>query len=206
MIGDVVQTRNIQSLNLTRLAQEFLLAPVLLLGAAVQIGEVNHHLLAVTDLEHIDKVRERLRIVGARTAADDDVLQSGAVLGIDRHAAEIQHVQNVGERQLILQGKADHVKLAQCIAALQSVERNAGVPHLVLHIQPRRKHALTPDIRLVVEQSVENPAAQMRHTDLIGVGEAQGKAEKDLVLLLDHRTPFAADIAGRLLHTGQNTF
>ena len=110
VILDFVQRRYIHALDLCCCNQKFLLRPAFALGLAVQIGKLQHDLLAVADHEQVNKVSERLRIVGTRTAAGYNMLEFGAVLCQHRNTAEIQHIQNVGKRQLILQRKSDNIR------------------------------------------------------------------------------------------------
>ena len=71
-------------------------------GLAVQICKLQHDLLAVPDHEQIDEVGQRFRVVCAGAAASDKVLEFGTVLSQHRYTAHIEHIQNVGKRQLIL--------------------------------------------------------------------------------------------------------
>lgn len=68
------------------------------------------------------------------------------------------------------------------------------------------EHSLTPDALQFIHQAIENPYPQIGHTDLIGVGKTEGKADIHLVLILLHRVVFAAHIAAGLLHVQQNLF
>ena len=98
VVLDLVQRRNIHALDLCCRNQKFLLGPAFALCFAVQVGELQHDLLAVADHEQVNEVSERLRIVSTRTAAGYNMLEFGAVLCQHRNTAEIQHVQNVGKR------------------------------------------------------------------------------------------------------------
>ena len=134
------------------------------------------------------------------------MFKAGSVLRQNRNAAEIQHIQNVGKRQFVLQRKRNNVKFRQRVAAFQTVKRNAGRTHLGLHVNPRRTDALAPDALLVIEQTVKNTRAKVRHSDLVGIREAERKPEIYIFLILHPRAPLAADIACRLLYTGQDGF
>ncbi len=206
MVGHVVKGRDIHALDVTGAAQEFVLAPSLALCLTIQVGKLQHNLLAVTDLKGVDKRCERLRIVRARTAADDEVFQTPALGGAHGNAAQLEHIENIGKGQFILQRKAEDVQLRNAVSALQSIERNARAAHFLLHINPRRKDTLAPDAVLCIEQTVQNPAAEMRHADLVGIGKAHAEAQVDAVRVLDNTAPFAADIAGRLLHARKYSF
>ena len=92
VVVHLVQARHIHTWNIRRCTQELRLAPALAHRFAVQIGQLQHDFLAVTDHEQINEIRKRLRIVGTRTAGNDQIFQSGALLCKQRHTTEIQHI------------------------------------------------------------------------------------------------------------------
>ena len=94
-------------------------------------------LLAVADDEEVDERGEQLRVLGARAAGDDQRMVEGAVLAVQRDAAEVEHGQDVGVADLVLQAEADQVELAQRREGLQAVERQAGLAQLGLEVEPR---------------------------------------------------------------------
>ena len=206
VVLDLVQRRYIHALDLCCRNQEFLLRPAFALGLAVQIGKFQHDLLAVADHEQVNEVSQRLRIVGTRTAAGYNMLEFGAVLCQHRNTAEIQHIQNVGKRQLILQRKRDNIKVRQWVTALQTVQRQTGLAHFSLHVDPWRADAFAPDALLIIEQAVKDTRTEVRHGNLIGIRKTERKSQIDVLFIFHHRAPFTADVACRLLYTGQNGF
>ena len=176
VVLDLVQRRYIHALDLCCRNQEFLLRPAFALGLAVQIGKFQHDLLAVADHEQVNKVSERLRIVGTRTAAGYNMLELGAVLCQHRNTAEIQHIQNVGKRQLVLQRKSDNIKVRQWVTALQAVQRQPCLTHFGLHVNPWRADAFAPDALLIVEQTVQDTRTEVRHGNLIGIRKTERKS------------------------------
>ena len=206
VILDLVQRRYIHALDLCCRNQEFLLRPAFALGLAVQIGKFQHDLLAVADHEQVNEVSQRLRIVGTRTAAGYNMLEFGTVLCQHRNTAEIQHIQNVGKRQLVLQRKSDNIKVRQRVTALQTVQRQPCLAHFGLHVNPWRADAFAPDALLIVEQTVQDTRTEVRHGNLIGIRKTERKSQIDVLFIFHHRAPFTADVACRLLYTGQNGF
>ena len=206
VVLDLVQRRYIHTLDLCCRNQEFLLRPAFALGLAVQIGKFQHDLLAVADHEQVNEVSQRLRIVGTRTAAGYNMLEFGTVLCQHRNTAEIQHIQNVGKRQLILQRKRDNIKVRQWVTALQTVQRQTGLAHFSLHVDPWRADAFAPDALLIIEQAVKDTRTEVRHGNLIGIRKTERKSQIDVLFIFHHRAPFTADVACRLLYTGQNGF
>ena len=205
-IRNLVERRHIHALDLRRLYEKFLLTPALAFCLAVQVGKLEHDFLAVTDHEQIDKIAERLRVIGARAAACHNMLEVGAFPGQHRYAAQIEHVEDVGEGQFILQRKSDDIKIRKRVTAFEPIQRDIRLSHFLFHIDPWRKNALAPDAILVVEQPIQDARAEVRHADLIGVREAERKAQIHFRFVFHHRAPLTADIARRLLYAGQNRF
>ncbi len=186
VVLDLVQRRDVHAFDLCCCNKEILFGPVFTLCLAVQVGKLEHDFLAVADHEQIDKICERLRIVRARSAACYNVFQVGAVLCEYGDSAEIQHVQNVGKRQLILKRERNNIEIRERIAAFETVKRNTGGAHFRLHIDPRRAYALAPDSLLVIEQTVQNTRAKVRHRDLVSIRKAESEPQIYVLFVLHH--------------------
>ena len=124
----------------------------------------------------------------------------------DRKARQVQHIQYVGIGHLIAQGEADEIKVGDGVAALQAVEGEALGAHLGLHIAPGGKNALAPAPGQIVHHPVQNAHAQVGHTDLIGIREAEGIAHLNGLPVLHYRIIFAARVAGGFLHPWEDAF
>ena len=85
----------------------------------------------------------------------------GTVGRAQSQTGKIQDVEHPGEVQLVLQGKTHDIEDIERARALQCEQRQATAAQLCLHVEPRRKHALAGDARRLVEQRIENLAAQM---------------------------------------------
>ena len=70
----------------------------------------------------------------------------------------------------------------------------------------RPEYALTPDVRLFVEKAVQDLDAEVRHADLINIGETEREPYIHILLVLDDRSELAADIAAGLLHLQEQFF
>lgn len=183
-----------------------MLAPALAPRLTVQLDELDVHLLTFADEGKIDKVGDRLAVVHRRTARNNERRERRALARVQRNARKVEHIDHRRERHFIADGKGDDVKIADGVERLQRVERNIGPAHLLLHIAPGREAALAPHALDVVHHAVENAHTKVRHTDLIGIGEAEGDARVDLAFILHNGIEFPADITRRLLHAGQNAF
>ena len=146
----------------------------------MQLDQLGVHLLALADLGNVNKIRDRLAVEHRRAARDDERGQLRALARVERHTRQIEHIQYGGKRHLVADGKGDDVKIADGIAGLERVERQAGTAHLLLHVAPGSENALAPNAVHVIHNAVENPHTKVRHADLIGVRKAEGHAGIDL--------------------------
>ena len=121
-------------------------------------------------------------------------------------ARQIEHIQDVGEAEFVLEGKADDVKIGHRVQALEGIERDMVFPHLLLHVHPGGKDPLAPDVGPLVEQAVKDLHPQVGHPHVIGVGEAKGKAKVHPVSVFDDAAQLSADVLGGLLHLEQHLF
>ena len=92
MVFDFIQRGDVHALDLCRRNQEILLRPAFTLCLAIQVGKLEHNLLAVADHEQIDKICERLRVICAGSAAGNNMPEVSAFLCKHRDTAEIQHI------------------------------------------------------------------------------------------------------------------
>ena len=89
------------------------------------------------------------------------------------------------------------------IAAFVGGEKNILLTQLGGHILPRSKHALTPNVVALVENTVKDSHTEVGHTDLIRIGEAEGKTCLDFFLVLYNLPIFTARISSGLLNRAQ---
>ena len=157
----LVQRWHVDTRNFCHIQQKFRLALPGPLRRAVTFHNLARGVLSLAEREEIEEVRQRLRIHRADAAAKHDVLQSLALLRQQRHASEIEHIQDVGIAHLIADRKRDQIELRNGIVTLQRPERQAVRPHLRLHVAPRREHALAPDALHLVHHAVEDAHADV---------------------------------------------
>ena len=90
-------------------------------------------------------------------------------------------------------------KSAERARALERDERQVARAQLALHVDPRRERALAQDARLLVQERIEDLRPEVRHPDVVDVGERQRDAHVDGRPVLDDRLVLAAEIPRRLL-------
>ena len=206
VVGHVIEGGHIDARNPGRGGQELLLVPALLPGLPVELDELHAHVLPLAQDKQIHKGGQRLWIEGAGASRHHDGGQLHPLLTAQGQAGQIQHVEHVGVGHLVAQGEADEIKVGDGVAALQAVEGDALPAHLRLHVQPGGKHPLAPHPLHLVHHTVEDAHAQVGHTDLIGVGEAQGVAHIHLTAGLHHPVVLPACVPGGLLHPREDVF
>src|SRR5206468_3402988 len=99
---------------------------------------------------------ENFGILGARAAADDERMIERAVARKKRDAAQVQHREQVGVADLVLQAEADYIEVDQGRKGLQAIERQVCFPQLVFEIQPGREGPLAGPLRVRVHDRVED--------------------------------------------------
>ena len=203
VVNRLVQAGHIHALDLRRLQQEVALAPALVTRALEQAQHLHVGLLALAEHHEVHERRHRLRVAAACTPGKDQRHQLSPVLAPHGQAGHVQHVQHRAVGHLVAYGEAQHVKFADRVAALQRVEWDVVLPHGLRHVAPRGKHALAPDVRLVVYYAVEYAHAQVGHAYLVNVREAEGHAQLHSGLVLDYLVVLPAGVSCRLLHCGQ---
>ena len=80
-------------------------------GLSERSHEVQHNLLTVANGEGVDEVGQRLGVQRARSSSHHQRMAGVAINSQEGHAAEFEHVQQVGVGQLILQREPQHVEL-----------------------------------------------------------------------------------------------
>ena len=105
-----------------------------------------------------------------------------------------------------MQGEAHRIKGSERVFALHGIERQVQALHLGLHIEPRHEGTLAPPVLVAVEQLVQNFLAEEGHTHLVGVREAECKADVHLFFVFIYTAGFAASVAAGLLHPSQRFF
>ena len=100
-----------------------------------------------------------------------------AVRGQEGHPAQVQHVQEVGIAQLVLEAHPQQVKAAEGSAGLQAGQGLAPGPEVGLQVRGRGIGPLGPDVVFPVQDGVEQAQPQVGHAHFVEVGEQQGHPE-----------------------------
>lgn len=156
-------------------------------------------------IEHdgVEKIRQRLRVEGTRSAGDDQRGVATALGGAHGNAPEVEHGKHVGVRQLVLQREADDIEGVERGEGLQRGQRQAGVAQCRLHIEPRSIDAFGIHIGPAVEKIVKDLQPLVRLADLVHVGKGEGETQLYGGGVLVHHAALVAEVASGLSDPGQ---
>ena len=201
MVADLIKRRDIDAGNLGGTTEKFLFGiAAVRLHPTVEGDHFHHDLFPFADLEQVDEVSQRLGVAGAGAARDNDRIIFRTFGSKRIQAGQVKHIEYIGIGQLILERKADHIKLAQRVKAFQAIERQSLLTHQCFKVGPRGIYPLSPAMRVGIDDVVQDFQPQMGHTNFIGIREAESDTKIDRILILDDAVQFAADIPCGLLH------
>ena len=192
MVGELVQ----HALARTR-------RPTAVLPGADDLGDLRDDLLTVADHEEVDEVGERLRVVGAVPAGADQRMLGAAGLGPHRHAGEVEAVEDVRVDELGGEVERDQVEVAGRAMRVDREQRQAVAAQQRLEIEPRRVGALGDGVGALVQDLVEDLQPLVGQADLVGIGVDEEPGHLPRAVVGGQCAVFASDVAGRLLHLGQ---
>ena len=162
------------------------------------VRDLENDFLAFSDDKEVEEVRDRLDIIDAWTAADDERRILAAHGRIEWDARKVEHIEHIGVDHLVLEGESEEVKCMDFPARFEGKERDALLPHLFLHIHPRRIDALGENVRAAVQYLVEDGKSEIAHADLVDVGEREREPARRRIPVLADGVPLAARIPRRL--------
>jgi hypothetical protein len=196
-----VQRRDVDARHLReRIEQRAALAPI---PAPVHIADLADRFLAVAEQHGVEEFGQRFRIERARAAGDHQRVARPAIGGAQRHAAEVEHGQEIGVGELVLETEPDDVELAQRRVGFDRDQGMARRAQHRLEVDPRRVDAFGVHIRAPVQQVVEQLQTGMRLRDLVDLGKGEGDAQRDAGRILAHAAELVAQVATRFLHSGE---
>jgi len=160
--------------------------------------------LAVARYKHVDKRRERFGVLRAGAAGDDQRMVHRPLVRPQGNTAQIEHRQQIGVADLVLQRKAEHVEFGQWRKGLQTVQRQTGFAEPVFHVRPGRKDAFAVPVVAGVHQRVQYLQTVMAHPDRVRIRKGQAQPAPNGAGVFANHVPFAADVLGRHFHSHQD--
>ncbi len=142
----------------------------------MELHQLHGDVLALAQADKVDEVGQGLGIVHGGTAGNDQRGQSGTVRGVEGNVGQVEHVEHGGKRHLVADGEGHDVIVGDRVAGFQGKQGHFRLAQLGLHVPPGSKHPLAPHAVQVVHDAVEDAHAQIGHTDLVGIREAEGDA------------------------------
>ena len=132
--------------------------------------------LDLSDEERVEERGERPRVGDRGPAAEDDGVFPIPLGGVQRHAGQVEHLEDVGVAELVRQGEAPQVAVGDRSERLERPERHAACPHEVGHVRPRAVRPLGRGRRGVVQLTVEDLQRGVGDPDLVHVRIGQHDA------------------------------
>ena len=125
--------------------------------------------LRLADEEGVEERRQRPGVGDGGAAAEDDGVFPIPLGGVQRHAGQVEHLEDVRVAELVRQGEPPQVALAHRRERLERPQRDAGGAHQVGHVRPRAVGPLGESRRGVVDLAVEDLERGVGDPDLVHV-------------------------------------
>ncbi len=106
---------------------------------------------------------------GSRAAYEDDRFPLPPMPALQRHPARFQYRQEIGEGELVAEGKCHDVELRNGTLGFQGAERQPCGAQRRLEVRCGRKDPLAGDLRDGVQQGVEDSHGGVGHSDFVQV-------------------------------------
>jgi len=144
----LVEGGNIQAWESTPSQSRQVVSPALLptVPGPVMVNNPFQEPFSLSQHYEVEELGDGLRVVGAGPTAHYQRIFGAAVRAPQGNARQVKQIEDVGEAHLVLQGKAQQVVATHLCLAFKSKEGNPLITHDCLHINPRRKNALTGHI------------------------------------------------------------
>ncbi len=169
-----------------------------------RVEDLEDGLLAVAEEERVDELRQGLRVEGRRASGDDERIAVRPVARAARDPAQVEDGQDVRVVELVEKREPEHVEPGKGDAALERRERQVPAPQLGLEVRPRGEDAFRESVGPGVDHVIKDLLAEIRHPDLIDVGERQPDPEGGPPGVLADGVPLPPRVAAGLLHRGQS--
>src|SRR5207248_10170902 len=108
---------------------------------------------------------------------DDQRITLVALLGPERQAGEIEHLEHVQVVELERDGEADDVELGDRALALPGEERHPRAAELLLVERIGKEDPLADGIVALVEEAVDQLVAEVGHPQPVDVRKGEGETK-----------------------------
>ena len=166
----------------------------------IAFGKFNKRFFSFADIEYVEKVGDRLRIIRTRTASDYYRHIIAAVFRVKRQTGKLKRIKNISIAHFILQCKADYVKILKSVSAFMCIKRNFLAHKNIAKVLPWSICALAPDILIAVKRAVKNFYSEIRHAYFIRIGKTKRESRFYISFIFYCFIKLAPGISARLLH------
>jgi len=194
MVTDFKVRRDVDTLDTSEMLEKILPLPETIF--LEKVGDFFNDFLTVPDDKEIEKIGKRFRIEGTRAAPDDEGIGETPFRRKEGNSREIQHVQDIGITHFILEGEPDDIEGTERKIGLQTAKRPPFPSKDFLHVFPGGVDPFSKGILPPVEDFVEDFKPEMRHPDLVGIGEGQGILDVYAIRFFPDRVDFISYVPG----------
>jgi hypothetical protein len=155
------------------------------------------------DDKSIDESAQGFRVERTGAPGDHQRMLPASFRGPERYVTQVQHGENIGEGQFVGQGETENIKAAQGGLGFQCGKGRIPFPQEGLEVHCWQEDPLGGNSRGPVQTVVEKTQAEVGHPDLVQVGECHANVNRFPVPGRANSVQFITQVAGRLLHQGQ---
>ena len=160
-IGNFIERRNINSRDLSCCQKKILPAATSLFIGLVRIKKCIINRFTFSDIKHIKKRCQWLRIIRTGTATDHNREILTTVCAFQRDTTEIQYLEDIGIAHLAPNRNSKKIKIPDRLLGFQCKQRDLLLPHHLIQIRPWGKEPLTPYVLTLVEHVIEDHHAEV---------------------------------------------
>jgi len=170
-VGDVIECRDINALDLRQPPQESRLCLLLCEPLPITLQKLEDHFLAFTEDKEINERAQGFGIQKGRHPSGDDQGKSfGPKTAFDRKVSQIEEGQDVKEIVLERDGESEDVEVGKGSLGFERKKRRMGVQMFLKILGFGKENPFTEYVLDRIEAMVDGLKSQVGHSHIIMVG------------------------------------
>ena len=150
------------------------------------LHEGDEHLFGLAEYEQVDERSDGFGVGRDRPAGEDDGVLTRSIGAPQRDTRQVQHRQEVGEGELVLEREPHRVGPDGRHTFVESEQGQTAFPKRRFHVRPRRVDPVASNATGALHDVQQDGRALVAHSDLVGVGGRRAR---------DDRRPAGASVA-----------